>query len=808
MKKTAYPLSLFLVSSALLSLEISLMRVLKVEGFGNFTYGAIALALTGFGTSGTLISLFRERLVNREWELFFGAICGFIFFLGAGFLLSSKVVFDPLVIVWDRSQIMRLVLRYIFYALPFTAGSAAVICTFLVMKSGRAYFFNLTGSSFGIGVTIIFMYVLGPDRILAVSLCLGIFSLITCMVQKADVLRRAPALLLTVAFGSVAAGCILFFAGEINILPYKAEQLALNLPDARAVYSRVSPYGSLDVIESKTLRIAPGLSYRFNNRLPEQHGLFIDGDLLAAIDGIQPDRLPDYPRYQVQSAAYILHKKPRVLIAGLGGGIPVERAFVNGAARITVCEENPFLPDILTREFSEFNNNFFNSEHVTFNNTDVRSFIKTGKSQFDIIDIPVTAGSLQTVGGIYSADTNYLLTVEAFRDYLGGIGKDGLVTATLPLKQPPRNLLKLTATVKEALLREHLDVTKNLVVLRSWQFGTVLVKKVPFSGREIRKIKSFCSSMAFDLVFYPGIKPEEANRFNIVQDAAYYKNILRILTPEPHFFTNYLFNIRPPTDTRPYFSYFFRPGKIPYLFKTTGKKWLFVVEGGYIVLFATFIATVIIAGVFIMLPPVIIRHKIEAGSSKVVLYFSLIAAGYMFIEILLMQKFAKFISNPLYSNSMIIAALLVFSGAGSYFSDRLEDNKRQKTLLGTTGFITAYLLGILFFGDRLFLLIVRASMALKLGMVVLLVAPSGFFMGFYFPVGLSVLRRGPAYTLPWAWSVNGFFSVISSTGVVLAASNAGFLVTGLAAVGCYWLAVLFFPCQMKDCTAKIEYTTH
>jgi len=802
MKKTAYPLPLFLVSSALLSLEISLMRVLKVEGFGNFTYGAIALALTGFGTSGTLISLFRERVVNREWELFFGATCGFIFFLGAGFFLSSKVVFDPLVIVWDRSQIIRLVLRYIFYALPFTAGSAAVICAFLVMKSGRAYFFNLTGSSFGIAVTILSMYVLRPDRILAVSLCLGIFSLIMYMVQKPGELGQAPALLLTVAFGSVAAGCIFFFAGEIKILPYKGEQLALNLPDARVVHSRVSPYGSLDVVESKKLRIAPGLSYLFNNRLPEQHGLFIDGDLLSAIDRIQPDRLPDYLRYQVQSAAYILHKNPRVLIAGLGGGIPVERAFVNGAANITVCEENPFLQDILTRDFSGFNNSFFNRERVNFNNTDVRSFIKTGKSQFDIIDIPVAAGSLQTVGGIYSADTNYLLTVEAFCDYLGGIGKDGLVAASLPLKQPPRNLLKLTATAKEALSREHLDVTENLVVLRSWQFGTVLVKKVPFSDPEIRKIKSFCSRMAFDLVFYPGIKPEEANRFNIVQDAAYYKNILRILKPGPPFFTNYLFNIRPPTDNRPYFSYFFRPGKIPYLFKTTGKKWLFVAEGGYIVLFATFVATVIIAGVFIMLPPVIIRHKTEAGRSKVVLYFSLIAVGYMFIEILLMQKFAKFIANPLYSNSTIIAALLVFSGAGSYFSDRLKDNKRQKALLCITAFITAYFLCILFFGDRFFLLIVRASMVLKLGMAVLLTLPAGFFMGFYFPAGLSVLRGGPAYTLPWAWSVNGFFSVVSSAGVVLAASNAGFFITGVSAVSCYWFAVLlFFPCQMKGRTA-------
>jgi len=791
MNKTVHPLPLVLISAALLSLEISLMRVLKVEGFGNFTYGAIALALTGFGTSGTIISLFRDRVRNREGELFFWACCCFVFFLGAGFFLSSKIVFDPLIIVWDRSQIIRLILRYTFYAVPFTAGSAAVICAFLVMKSGRAYFFNLTGSSFGIAVTVLLMYALRPEKILAVSLSLGLSGLIACMIRSER--RQKHAVFFPAAVLCSVAGFLLFFLSGIRVLPYKGEQLALNLPDARIVYSRVSPYGSMDVVESKKLRIAPGLSYRFKGRLPPQHALFIDGDLLSAMDSITDDRLPDYLRYQVQTAAYVLHKNSRVLIAGLGGGIPVERAVINGAVRVTVCEGNPFLPDILTVAFSGFNGNFFNNKRITIKKTDARSLITSGKEQFDIIDIPVTAGSMQTVGGIYSTDTNYLLTIEAFRDYLNGIDKKGVVAATLPLKQPPRNLLKLTAVAKEALIREHLDAGQNLIVLRSWQFGTVLMKKEPFTGLEIRNIKSFCSRMFFDLVYYPGMKPEEANRFNIVEDTAYYKNTGRIITEGPRFTRSYLFNISPPTDNKPYFSYFFRPGTIPYLFKTTGKKWLFVVEGGYIVLFTTFIATVVIAGVFILLPPIVRRHQIEVGRSKVVMYFSLIAAGYMFIEILLMQKFAKFIANPLYSNSTIIAALLVFSGAGSFFADRLGIKQRRGALMQITASISVYLLCILFFSDRLFLLIVRASMALKLGMAVLLTAPAGFSMGFYFPAALSELREHSPYSLPWAWSVNGFLSVISSTGVVLAASNIGFLLTGSAAVGFYWLALLFFP---------------
>jgi hypothetical protein len=66
-------------------------------------------------------------------------------------------------------------------------------------------------------------------------------------------------------------------------------------------------------------------------------------------------------------------------------------------------------------------------------------------------------------------------------------------------------------------------------------------------------------------------------------------------------------------------------------------------------------------------------------------------------------------------------------------------------------------------------------------------------MGVFFPLGMWNLKVQNPAALPWAWSVNGFFSVIASTGAVLIASNAGFLTTGIAAVLCYWTALIFFP---------------
>ena len=75
------------------------MRMLRVEGFGNFTYGAIALALTGFGASGTILSLLRKRI--KDWEqhisfwspVFFCLLqtpCTSIFCQNSPYLLSEK----------------------------------------------------------------------------------------------------------------------------------------------------------------------------------------------------------------------------------------------------------------------------------------------------------------------------------------------------------------------------------------------------------------------------------------------------------------------------------------------------------------------------------------------------------------------------------------------------------------------------------------------------------------------------------------------------------------------------------------------
>ncbi|MFW6137544.1 MAG: hypothetical protein ACOC7U_00075 [Spirochaetota bacterium] len=757
-----------------------------MEGFGNFTYSAIAIALTGFGAAGTLVFVFRNRIKNREYSFSYWCVVLFIFFTGLGFFLSGHISFDPLRIIWDPGQLGRLAVRYFIYTVPFVLGAFFIVIAFSLGKPGRVYFYNLLGSGCGIFVLVGALYLIPPGRILIVPLALaGITAVLLIFYLK-------PCFWRMVFTGFLAAaGLLFFFMGDISVLPYKGIKQALNLPDAGIIHQSHSPFGTIQVVKSRRIRFAPGLSLKFKGSLPSQMGLFIDGDKLGAIDRIKQPGPMDYLAYQTQSAVYTLYEEPSAFIMGLGGGSSVERAFRNGAEKITATEENPHLPTLLNQVFSNYTGSFFTRENITIVNANGRNYLKKNLQKWDIIDISEVDRAVSSIGGIYSTNTNYTCTAEAFAEYLKSTTGQGAVSITLLLKNPPRDLLKLTSTMKKAMNKMGIDPAHCITVIRSWATGTLIAKQRPFSAEELDNIKQFCTTRAFDLVYYPGVKKTEVNRFNIVPDAMYHTGVSSILQGGESFINNYLFNIRPSTDNRPYFSFFFRIKKVLPLLRELGKKWLPVVEGGYLILFSTFITTMVFSFILIV-TPIYFMKKTSTRRLRVLLYFGLIAVCYMFIEILLMEKHNKYLANPIYSNSVTLASILIFSGAGSYFSDYFINNRRR-VVFTAVGTLSAYLVGYLFFSDFLYAGIVGAPVICKLAFSICVIAPVGFMMGFPFPTAISSLKQTDAPSVPWAWSVNGYFSVIASSGVVILSSNAGLFLTGVAAVGGYIIAAAVFP---------------
>ena len=206
---------------------------------------------------------------------------------------------------------------------------------------------------------------------------------------------------------------------------------------------------------------------------------------------------------------------------------------------------------------------------------------------------------------------------------------------------------------------------------------------------------------------------------------------------------------------------------------TFGKGIIPFFEIGYILLYMTFLQTVVISFILILIPLIIWKLykfskydslKINIGNKiGTFLYFSGIGFGYIFLEIVFVQYFNLYLGNIIYSTSMVISLMLISSGLGSYFSDRITINRNNITPV----FVTILILLILLYFFLLTIIksTVTYSLFIKILISILIIFPPSFLMGIPFPHGIKYLGVANEDLIPWGWGINGVFSVI---GVVLA----------------------------------------
>jgi hypothetical protein len=79
----------------------------------------------------------------------------------------------------------------------------------------------------------------------------------------------------------------------------------------------------------------------------------------------------------------------------------------------------------------------------------------------------------------------------------------------------------------------------------------------------------------------------------------------------------------------------------------------------------------------------------------------------------------------------------------------------------------------------------------RAALVLAVAAPVSIALGMAFPMGLS--RVGDGRFLPWAWALNGAFSVVATPLANLVARQAGFSWVLYAGAAFYLIAFLTFP---------------
>ena len=806
MKITHIPyLSVALTSALALSYEILLMRLFGIIQWHHFAYMIISLSLLGYGVSGTFLSLAREWMLKYFPYAYVSNIVLFAISSILCFTAAQQIPFNPLELLWERSQLFWLFGLYLLLALPFFFAANAIGLAFIRYKTdiSRLYGSDLFGAGLGsLGILILF-YLFFPGSILRLIALLGLLS---AVIAVREVGLRPKAVMLFL-FAAVLLA-VLFFGREtaLKMNVYKDLSQTLQISGTRIIEERSSPLGMLSVVQSTEVpfRYVPGLSIASNIEPPQQLGVFTNGDGMSAITKY-PGKMEKlgYLDHQTSALAYHLGNLRNVLILGAGGGSEILQALYHKVQGIDAVEIDPQMVDLVGTKYAGFAGNIYDRKDISVHTAEARGFVASSKEKYDLIQMAMVDSFGASSAGLQSLSENYLYTVEALQLYLHHLKPGGYISFTRWLKLPPRDTLKLFATAIEALERNGVvDPQKHLLLIRGLQTSTLIIKNGLFSAVEIRQMKRFCDKRFFDIVYYDGISGSEANRYNILDKAYFFQGTQALLKNREAYYRKYKFDIRPASDDRPYFYHFFKWKTFGEIFTLRGTGGMHLLEWGYLVLAASLFQAVLASIVLILLPLIRYRKtekkRIVTSKKRVFVYFFALGLGFLFLEIYFIQRFILFLSNPIYTVAVVLSSFLIFAGLGSSYSKRLGILKgyRKSARYGIVGVFVLGLFYVLALDD-IFAFLLTQTDVIKIAASVLLIAPLAFAMGMPFPMGLSELGSHSEFLIPWAWGVNGCASVISAVAATLVAIHFGFTVVMVMALFFYLTAYVSFPVPIK-----------
>ena len=782
-------LAVFLVSAATLTYEIGLTRLFSLAQGYHFAFMVISIALMGIGAGGAALMLFGwngqrdapKALATLSALL---SIAVVISYLGA-----NHILFDPVKASWSKSEFLKIFVQYLILSLPFVITGMIISAA---LRSGsdrihRIYASDLAGAAAGCVLILLILAGSGGEGAVtgAAALSLAASFIFSAPTRSREAAVPGTALVLLVL--------VLLDPGEllrVNISPYRDLSVARNFPGARVVETLYSAFGRMDIIDSPAVRAAPGISLSHRSPLPPQLGFTINGGALSTVTSREGDL--SFLKHLPSALAYRLKENAEVFVVDPGGGMELLSALENGASDVLGAETNAVVVEGMRGPLSEFSGSLYGEVPVVHGLG--RDVLKGLKRRFDIIQLPLTYTLGASSSGIRGLREDYSLTAEGFGEYLDHLTPGGFVSVSMYLLPPPRQELKLLTTVVRALGQKgHATPADNIIAIRSWGVLVLLVKNAEVAAPEIAALKAFSSAEGFDLVWYPGMHPDEANLRNRFDEPVYHDLFRRVLDGPAgdDFIRGYIFDLRPATDDRPFFAQSFKMTRMKDTFESVGRKWGILIEGGYLLPWILFQAAV--ASLVLIIAPLVFIKRTEATAGELMhtcAYFAAIGVGFMFVEISLIYKLMPALGSSVYAISAVLSSILISTGTGSFLSGRLGVMERYSAnaILAVPVLILAYIMGL----GPLSGVIATFTTVPRYILTFVLLFPLGVAMGMPFPAGMALLGRVRPGLIPWAWCINGSFSVVSSILVMMVALAWGFraaLLIAAVVYACAWFAL-------------------
>lgn len=226
-------------------------------------------------------------------------------------------------------------------------------------------------------------------------------------------------------------------------------------------------------------------------------------------------------------------------------------------------------------------------------------------------------------------------------------------------------------------------------------------------------------------------------------------------------------------------------------------------EIGALVNLVVLVQAVLIALVVLAVPLAAPRQvHPEPGRGRLwpLLYFPALGLGFLFIELFMIERAALYLNDRMSAFALVLTAMLVFSGLGSALSGRLTSRPRLAVAIACI-VVLAWTAAMFRWAQPLMLQTLDWPWAARAGLALAVLAPVSLALGLPFPLGLT--RVGTGSYLPWAWGLNGAFSVVATPLANLMARELGLsrLLVGAAAL--YLVVLLASALMGRDRTSGV-----
>jgi predicted membrane-bound spermidine synthase len=794
--------ALFSVSLVTLVTELLLTRIFDYVIGANMAYMVITCAMFSFGLSGIYSTLIRPPS-DHNWR----GVASLFFLLAASILLLLPAInflpFDASQIgARPRFQMLAFGLLYITICIPFFLSGLFINTVFAVYPQSiqSLYFWDLIGAAYGCVIFIPFLPHVGPGGLL---LCAAGMALLT----SALFCKRWLASTIVGVIGAIII-IIPFYHSSVYLdIRQSNRESGIKARDAFGTleFSRWDPVARIEVVDSKSDAIKKlnppfdsfkGIEYDGGR----QHGTIypFDGNFAKLRENLREVFKAQFFNIDNLVSNYLKRDSgQKVLIIGVAGGQEIKAALMYGASYVDGVDIVGTVIELGKKTYAAFNGNIFNHPKVHVHVAEGRSFLRSTRTKYDIIQIISNHTTSSIAAGQGAMNPVYLQTSEAYREYFEHLTANGILHVSFLVY--PRMVTTAAKAWKEM---GRADFQKHVVVIarageRTIQ-KTFLVKMKPWTEEEFNDLKRFLFEIfAADTKNYMIVENPLYPDQSFLSKEFYSGNISAELASRMDY------RVTPATDDRPYFTFIRKHLGTATVdaskFMDFDVTWVlnqhvfpfFPRDIFHLVITAAM--SLIFCVLFVLVPLYFSRVGKQKWPYKktALFYFACLGFGFIIIELTLIQRFIHFIGYPLYTYSTVLFMLLLSAGMGSYYSKRLQINPGSRW---TWPFIGIIVCGLVLLAIYSSVVAAFLSMPIPVRIFVsaLMIFPLGFFLGMPFPLGIRWLEKQPQGAITWAWALNAMFTVVGGFSSVIISIFLGFRMTMVIAFIAYLVAFWMF----------------